>query len=239
MSEPVYTDEIKIGDGSSVPFRDLGALRASEKGAAGGVASLDENGLIPISQIIDVIYPVDSYYETSNASFDPNVSFGGTWVREIAGMVHVSGGTGYPVAKANNNSGQGEQDGGYKSIIPYHTHVINRTANVGVTVAAHGITQPNFTIPNHRHCMGNNVWSSGNDGSTYVFSQYERRSPGTRYTNTDGGGGACTRTTNVALSNNHSVSVSQPAFSCVGTGDNVVDSNMQPYINIYRWHRIA
>ena len=31
---------------------------------------------------IDFYYPVGSYYETSNSSFDPNVTWGGTWVDE-------------------------------------------------------------------------------------------------------------------------------------------------------------
>ena len=41
---------------------------------------------------------------------------GGTWIKETAGMVHVSGGTGYSVSKANNNSGAGEKDGGVTSV---------------------------------------------------------------------------------------------------------------------------
>jgi len=35
-----------------------------------------------IKNIYDVFYPVGSYYETSDASFDPNTAWGGTWVKE-------------------------------------------------------------------------------------------------------------------------------------------------------------
>ena len=42
------------------------------------------------SQIFNIFYPVGSYYETSDTSFDPNVSWGGTWVEDTAGKVLVS-----------------------------------------------------------------------------------------------------------------------------------------------------
>ena len=38
--------------------------------------------------IFDLFYPIGSIYETSNASFNPNTSFGGTWER-IKGKVIV------------------------------------------------------------------------------------------------------------------------------------------------------
>ena len=40
--------------------------------------------------ILDVMHPVGSYYETSNASFNPNTAWGGTWVREDDGTTLVS-----------------------------------------------------------------------------------------------------------------------------------------------------
>ena len=48
-------------------------------------------------QAMELFYPVGSYYETSNASFDPNVTWGGTWVLENEGQVHVSAGSNYTV----------------------------------------------------------------------------------------------------------------------------------------------
>ena len=36
------------------------------------------------------MYPVGSYYETSNTSFNPNTAWGGTWAREDDGTVLVS-----------------------------------------------------------------------------------------------------------------------------------------------------
>ena len=39
---------------------------------------------------LDLIYPVGTYYETSNTSFDPNTSWGGSWTKEEDGTVLVS-----------------------------------------------------------------------------------------------------------------------------------------------------
>ena len=48
-----------------------------------------------VYDLIDYIYPVGSYYETTNTNFDPNVQFGGTWELESGGLVHVSAGNYY------------------------------------------------------------------------------------------------------------------------------------------------
>lgn len=63
--------------------------------------------VLPPASIVDVFYPVGSYYETSDTTFDPNNSWGGTWVLETAGQVHVSAGTGYAVSGALTNTSDG------------------------------------------------------------------------------------------------------------------------------------
>lgn len=40
--------------------------------------------------LLDVIYPVGSYYETSDTTFDPNVEWGGTWELDTDGTVLAS-----------------------------------------------------------------------------------------------------------------------------------------------------
>lgn len=54
---------------------------------ANGAVTKDK---LAISGIIDVFYPVGSYYETSDTAFDPSTSWGGTWTL-------VSTGIGWPV----------------------------------------------------------------------------------------------------------------------------------------------
>lgn len=166
-----------------------------------------------LSNILNVFYPVGSYYETSDLYFDPAVAWGGTWILETGGMVHVSSGSGYSVNHADDNSGAGAKDGGNTdAIVPYHNH--------GTSV-----TQPTFTIPNHKHGMGN-VWSAGSTGSNTAYAMQSNRNLTTRHTSTDGGGGACNRTTNVAVTVNYA-----------GSNGNMANANMQPYIVINRWHR--
>lgn len=63
--------------------------------------------------IFDIFYPVGSYYETSDTTFDPNVAWGGTWSLETPGKFHVSAGTGYTA---------GSTGGSADAIVPYHTH---------------------------------------------------------------------------------------------------------------------
>lgn len=37
--------------------------------------------------LLDTFHPVGSYYETSDASFDPNTAWGGTWVKVAGGLI--------------------------------------------------------------------------------------------------------------------------------------------------------
>lgn len=46
------------------------------------------------AEMLNLFYPVGSYYETSNTSFDPNTAWGGTWVEDTAGRVLVAVDTG-------------------------------------------------------------------------------------------------------------------------------------------------
>ena len=54
------------------------------------VSSANEDAL----RMLNVFYPVGSYYETSDVDFDPNISWGGTWVEDSAGRITVAVDTG-------------------------------------------------------------------------------------------------------------------------------------------------
>ena len=43
-----------------------------------------------LNGLIDVFYPVGSYYETSDKNFNPNISWGGTWKKDNSGVFLVS-----------------------------------------------------------------------------------------------------------------------------------------------------
>lgn len=46
------------------------------------------------ANMLDFFHPVGSYYETSNANFNPNTAWGGTWVEDTKGRVLVAQNTG-------------------------------------------------------------------------------------------------------------------------------------------------
>lgn len=57
------------------------------------------NGAVTLAKIdtpslVDFFYPVGTYYETSDTSFNPNTAWGGTWVEDTAGQVLVAMDTG-------------------------------------------------------------------------------------------------------------------------------------------------
>lgn len=48
------------------------------------------NELLKYDNILDYIYPVGSYYETSDTTFNPNTAWGGTWLEDTNGRVTVA-----------------------------------------------------------------------------------------------------------------------------------------------------
>ena len=160
--------------------------------------------------LFDFVYPVGSYYETSNTSFNPNNTWGGTWVLETAGQVHVSAGTGYSVSGALNNT----SDGGASTVtlstsqIPAHTH-----GNKSLTGY--------FTIRKHRAGYAEVVSRSG------IVSSIGSSGSGTS-NGTSGGSSQKLDQVNFDASHTH---------DSVGGGG--AHNNMQPYIVVNRWHRTA
>lgn len=126
IGTPSETDFLAVDDGTEtfkIPMTNVGITRES---------------------IRDFFYPVGSYFETSDTSFDPNTAWGGTWVKEVAGQVHVSAGTGYSVSGANTNT----SDGGEKT----HTLTVNE-------------------MPSHTHDSGGayTFYGSGNETGTLML----------------------------------------------------------------------
>lgn len=74
--------------------------------------------------LFDFVYPVGSYYETSDTTFDPNVTWGGTWSLETEGQVHVSAGANYKISGALTDTTDGGEETHTLIVdeIPSHTH---------------------------------------------------------------------------------------------------------------------
>ncbi len=108
--------------------------------------------------ILDLVHPVGSYYETSNASFNPNTEWGGTWVREDDGTALVS----YKSSgKFNEDIGTivGEETHTLTiNEMPSHTHLLNYGA---VSNKAGGV------LPG---LQSGNAWNDGIDLNTQMTS---------------------------------------------------------------------
>jgi hypothetical protein len=91
LGTPSGTDYLAIDDGSEtrkVPATALGVSTQMTQAEAEAGTATDPRVISPSvfkSSMIGIFYPVGSYYETSDTSFDPNTAWGGTWVQEIAG----------------------------------------------------------------------------------------------------------------------------------------------------------
>lgn len=161
---------------------------------------------------VDAIYPVGSYYETSDASFDPNTYFGGTWSLEASGQVHVSAGTGYTIGATGGATTSATGDHTLTTTeIPAHTHN-SKTLTGGINLRQNAVTGGASGIVANT----DTTWS----GTHSVLSVANATNPiyhkltitATHTHDSVGGGGA----------HNHG---------------NV--STMQPYIVVNRWHRTA
>jgi len=178
---------------------DVGTLQTDVSGNTTDIESLQ----IAMAGLLNVFYPVGSYYETSDTVFNPNNEWGGTWELETEGLVHIGAGENYDVGDTGGES----------------TVTLTKEQS-GLPEHGHGFTQPK--IPNHHHSMGN-IWSNGS-GSSSAYTMSSNRTLSSRSTATDGGGGSCT---DGAVINNTGADASQ------------AHNNMQPYIVVNRWHRIA
>ena len=117
------------------------------------------------ADMIDVFYPIGSYYETSDTTFDPNTAWGGTWVEDSAGFATVAQDT-------NQIEFDTVGETGGSKYIQAHTHAF---------------TQPK--IPNHQHQLQRQQLATATSGSNRWFASGSTVGGNTA---NDGGGGACT-----------------------------------------------
>lgn len=190
------------------------------KALAGNGEWVDTANLQNLKSFVDIIYPIGCYFETSDAEFDPNIAWEDTyWILESEGLVHVSGskeGT-YQVGavgaeKGANNSAT-ESVNAYAGIQDGGETEHKLTS---AEAAQKSVTGTALSSGSHNHSM-NNIWSNGSGGND-AYKYDSKRKLQTRYTAAAG-------------EHTHSVSIS------ASDADNA-HNNMQPYINIYRWHRI-
>ena len=188
------------------------------------IAYMDNDYAGSFIGLIDFFYPVGCYFETSDTSFDPNVSWGGSWALETPGQVHVSAGTGYTISGALSNT----SDGGEKTHVltpgetamKDHSHTINH---------GHGFTQPTVNGGSHTHSV-----SDFYNRNVYKYNANDTNARFQAFSSSTGYDGGHTHSVSGGAVTNHSGS-SGGQTAANGSAHN----NMQPYIIVNRWHRVA
>lgn len=141
----------------------------------------------PLPQI-DLYYPVGSYYETSDVTFNPNVTWGGTWVLETEGQVHVSAGANYIVNGAPTNTSDGGESTHVLSLeeMPSHNH---NSKSISGTLNAYtwgdggssGIVSKKTDTKNQKATTGNQIgWVTYTINATHT---HDTQGSGTAHNN--------------------------------------------------------
>ncbi len=223
-----------------------------------GNKTLSDLGLT--TEILNIFYPVGSYYETSDVNFDPNVSWSGTtWVLEAEGQVHVSGsdnGT-YQITGAPTDTSDG---GSANAIIPYHKHSMSFDTG---DESAHTHGKGSYAGGSHTHGIDSNngyfVYSdvssaynisptTGGTTSRRIdapsVSSLSDKSIFHHVNKTAGSTVTISGTSAAGSAHHHSVSgdtayTGKNADGTTPDADNTSGANMPPYIIVNRWHRTA
>lgn len=198
----------------------------------GGDVKIDGDLFIRGFELIDLFYPIGSYYETSDSTFDPNVVWGGTWALEESGRVHVSAGTGYSI---------GSKGGNKDAIVPYHNHgfTMPKMASSGSGTSGDG--------GSHSGTFDLRFWGTGRGvtGVSGVFTQKDQTAAANAFSAASNNPNKVQRVTLSVGNHKHSTPNHTHTWSTngsvdyTGTNGNATNANMQPYIVVNRWHRTA
>ena len=176
--------------------------------------------------LFDFMHPVGSYYETSDTSFDPNVSWGGIWQLDSAGKVTV--------ARDANDADFDTigETGGVKT----HLHTTgNFTLGTNhIPAHTHGSKTLTGGWKDNSMCSLNSVNKLGNVSGIVTRAT----SKGDQYYTTSGRTKTANQYDEITITATHthdSVGGGQ-AHNHGNTGNG---SNVQPYVVVNRWHRTA
>ena len=167
-----------------------------------------------IKEVIDIVHPVGSIWETTTTD-DPNVLWAGTkWVKMDAGRVLISSGT-YTENGTTYTYNLGDKGGEAK-----HQITIEETAwhnhNGSISVA---------------DIVGSVSDVGSEENKISVSGVFSKNSIGNDYNGRVGGGSKAAKIT-LQASHSHAISISN-------VGGNKKHENRQPYVVVNRWKRTA
>lgn len=173
--------------------------------------------------VFDMIYPVGSYYWSSNAT-NPSSIFGGTWEQIKDRFVLAAGGT----YTAGATGGEAAHTLSVNEM-PSHNHSASTGSAGGHTHSA----STNWTGDHtHRFAGGGGFVGGGQWGSAGANIRVDSSGYIINENTTSAGGHSHSVSIGSADSHSHTVSVSN-------TGGGAAHNNMPPYIVAYCWHRTA
>ena len=181
-----------------------------------------------VLDLINIFYPVGTYYETTNANFDPNVAWAGsTWQRVADGRALIAGGgsSGYTVGSV-----YGEKTHKITvSEMPTHNHGASAATN-----GTHSHSASTGSAGSHSHTL---YWTDdgSNTGTSSGYIDGEGRpKTGYSYSTTTASAGGHTHSVTIGSGGGHS-----HAITVGNTGSGAAMSLVQPSIAVARWLRTA
>lgn len=132
-------------------------MRGGIEYTGGGSGGSGGGGAIDIKTIINLIYPINSVYYTTNVDFRPSNTFGGSW--ELLPEGYIKNIAAAAVGGSNSSGSTiltAEQSG-----LPAHTHTI-------ASSGAHA-----HTVPNHTHSIPQQTIASGG-AHTHKYQKYDK-----------------------------------------------------------------
>lgn len=209
------------------------------------IASAASNVVItstmPPDEMLDLFYPVGSYFETTDTTFNPNTAWGGTWVEDDAGNIHIASGTANGITYITGATG-GNKDAivvSHSHTVNSHTHSIPALSGTAASAGAHTHAPSAPSNSDAGFCAMRQI--SGRSGTYNVATGSGRYG----FASNSGWADVQTkRTTSSAGAHTHSVTTSASTTGGSSPGTNSVGSsgtnaNMQPYKVVKRWHRTA
>jgi hypothetical protein len=201
---------------------DLGVT--SVNGMTGAVTITERS----VKQLIDIIYPVGTYYETTDATFNPNTAWAGTtWQKITDGRVLIAGGDEYTVG-----SNYGEKTHKITTAeMPVHNHPAAASNNGNHT---HSRGSMNITgylgdiEAGNSSAIAGGAFYVGNFGVPNKYSQTPANIPGFGFD------ASRTWTGETSWNGDHS-----HAISIGNSGSGTAMNMLQPSKAVARWLRTA
>ncbi len=198
-----------------------------------------------VSNLLNTAYPVGSLYISTNNQ-NPANFLGGKWESYAQGRTIIGAGTGTDSNGAKRSFSAGASGGEYAHTLsnnemPSHSHSVAGGTYTTTDSGSHQHTGTTDGAGQHSHAYTNaanaTIGTIGVD--TYItgtaISSINFVTNGS-YT-TESGWHAHNFTTNASGSHNHNVSI--PDKSTSSTGGGQAHNNVQPYITVYIWRRVA